>query len=88
MMRFTTPRPWPEGTVPTAEHLAKWLMVCTDGERVYVIERMQANGDAANRCFMEDHDALKDENTRLRQEIVRLRGQLENAVGRYVGVTQ
>lgn len=52
-----TPRPWPEGTIPTAETLARWLKRCTRAEREQAAGALLAASDVAITCVMQDHDA-------------------------------
>lgn len=49
------PKPWPEGTYPTAEQLADWIETCTREERVLFANDAINNARFAAQCFMEAH---------------------------------
>lgn len=50
-----TPRPWPEGTIPTNEQMADWLEVCTRWERIAFVQNSRYQGEAADECFRMNH---------------------------------
>jgi hypothetical protein len=58
MVRVVTPRPWPEGTVPTAEQFRDWFLACTPDEQMHLSSRILEDAGRAAACVMADHDQL------------------------------
>ena len=60
-----TPRPWPEGTVPTAAALLPWVRTATDDEVLIMLNSLLEDHWTAHRCVMADHDrGMHDLHTR------------------------
>lgn len=68
-----TPVLWLENAIPTPEQLAAWLGLCTRAERIDHARRALEAAEACHRCFMEGHDILLAEVTRLRAAVDRVR---------------
>lgn len=55
-MSINTPKPWPEGTMPTPEQWANWFVMLPNGEKLEVAQAVLDLSTQVTACFTQDHE--------------------------------